>query len=138
MIILVTGDREWKDAKLIFNTIRDLHLSLRCPRKGITKVIQGGCKGADKLAKTAADNLGIPGRTYPAKWKQFGKGAGPIRNQEMLDKEHPDLVLAFHDNIKASKGTADMIRRANKAGVMVHLISHGIHDSFHVEINFKF
>ena len=48
----------------------------------------------------------------PADWTKHGKAAGPIRNQKMLD-ECPDLVVAF----PGGKGTADMVRRAMKAGI---------------------
>lgn len=43
------------------------------------------------------------------------RAAGPIRDQEMLDKGKPDLVVAFLGN----RGTADMVRRAREAGVPV-------------------
>lgn len=63
----------------------------------------------------------------PAKWKQYGKAAGTIRNQQMLD-EHPDIevVYAFHDDLPKSKGTKDMCQRADKAGKIVFVVdSHG-------------
>jgi hypothetical protein len=41
----------------------------------------------------------------------------------MLDEGRPDEIVAFHDNIAASKGTADMIRRAQKAGIPYRLVS---------------
>ena len=52
---------------------------------------------------------------YPAPWKRFGPSAGGIRNQQMLDEGKPDLVVAF----PGGKGTADMVRRAENAGVKV-------------------
>lgn len=45
----------------------------------------------------------------------------------MLDT-HPDigLVLAFHDNIGQSAGTADMVKAARERGIPVNVIgSHG-------------
>jgi hypothetical protein len=50
--------------------------------------------------------------------------AGPIRNQQMLDEGHPDLVIAFHDNMSESRGTRDMVGRAIKGGFSVRLVSH--------------
>jgi len=61
--------------------------------------------------------------SFPADWKSYGKGAGPIRNQLMLDEGKPDLVLAFHNDISSSRGTADMIRRAKKHGISYEIIS---------------
>lgn len=59
---------------------------------------------------------------YPADWEKYGKVAGPIRNQQMLDEGKPDVVYAFTDDLSNSRGTADMCRRANKAGVPVYVI----------------
>lgn len=47
--------------------------------------------------------------------------AGPIRNEQMLQEGQPDKVLAFHENLAQSRGTADMVRRAAKAGVPVEI-----------------
>jgi len=40
----------------------------------------------------------------------------------MLDEGKPDLVLAFHTDIKNSKGTKNMIQQAEKRGIKVILI----------------
>lgn len=74
--------------------------------------ISGGAKGADEIPKFQAS---IPWAMFPADWKTHGKAAGPIRNQQMLDEGKPDLVVAF----PGGRGTADMVRRAKKAGVKV-------------------
>jgi hypothetical protein len=37
----------------------------------------------------------VPIDVYVAQWKKHGRAAGPIRNQRMLDKGKPDLVVAF-------------------------------------------
>lgn len=89
---------------------------------GASSVIAGGCQGADTLAVCAAQACGIPFREFPADWKRFGKAAGPIRNQRMLDEGKPDLVVAFHEDLKNSKGTQDMINRASENGIPVKLI----------------
>jgi hypothetical protein len=59
--------------------------------------------------------FGVPVSAHPADWFSHGKAAGPIRNQEMLAMEAPALVVAF----PGGRGTADMVRRARKAGVDV-------------------
>lgn len=67
--------------------------------------------------------LGLNTRRYPANWQRYGRAAGPVRNQQMLDEGKPDLILAFHQDIVNSKGTADMIRRANRAGVPTRILT---------------
>lgn len=81
----------------------------------ISDLAQGGASGADGYAEAWADLMGVPCKTYKAKWRLHGKGAGPIRNQQMLDEFKPDAVIAF----PGGKGTADMVRRAKASGVRV-------------------
>jgi hypothetical protein len=88
------------------------------------EIVHGNALGADSLCDYYARKLGYVVHRHRADWKKHGKAAGPIRNQEMLDK-HPDicLVLAFSWNLSESKGTADMVRRATKKGIPVKVIS---------------
>lgn len=87
-------------------------------------MVEGEANGADKMCRQYALKVGIVVHPYPANWKLYGPGAGPIRNQEMLDKEHPDLILAFHDDLTLPGGTVDMIEQARVAGIPVRVVSH--------------
>ncbi len=110
MRILVTGGRGFDDW-------RRLHLALSAHTYNVEDVtiIQGGATGADFLAKVWAKWIGLSVEEFPADWKQYGKAAGSIRNQQMLDEGKPDVVIAFPGGV----GTADMVRRAKKAGLEV-------------------
>ena len=112
--ILVCGDRYWKDEF----TIADTLLGIIGP--GDT-LIHGGAKGADTIAGNVVSRLGYSVTVFKAQWDKYGKGAGPVRNQQMID-QNPDLVIAFHSDLAESKGTADTVRRANKAGIKVWVI----------------
>ncbi len=48
-------------------------------------LVSGGARGADALAEKYAKDRNIRIRVFPAEWKKYGKGAGPIRNRQMLD-----------------------------------------------------
>ena len=87
-----------------------------CTKDGMV-VIQGGAAGADSLARSWAAHSGVVCLTFKANWKAHGKGAGPQRNQRMLDEGRPELVVAF----RGGRGTIDMVRRASKANVMLAL-----------------
>jgi hypothetical protein len=81
-----------------------------------TIVREGGALGGDRFGRERAVALGIDVDTMEADWKRHGRRAGPKRNQAMLDKEpRPIGVLAF----PGGSGTADMVRRAKKAGIPV-------------------
>ena len=109
MRVLVCGGRNFKDEAAVFQTLDQIG--------GVAHLIEGGAKGADTLARLWANrNLG-PDQltTFEAEWRVHGKAAGAIRNQRMLDEGKPDLVVAF----PGGRGTADMVRRAERAGVPV-------------------
>lgn len=122
MRVLCCGDRNWVDRDIIHQRLKSLIPAGKWVTvdKPIT-VVHGCCRGADILAAEEAFALGMDVEGHPAKWGLFGRAAGPKRNQEMLDTGI-DLVIAFHSNLKASKGTADMVRRAHNAGVKVMLV----------------
>lgn len=111
MKVLVCGGRKPlpNDYALILSELAKLDLTSE------DTVIQGGARGVDTLARAAALRIGCQVATYPAEWDVYGRAAGTIRNQKMLDSSEPDLVLAFPSH--GSVGTYDMMRRAKKAGV---------------------
>lgn len=118
MIVLICGDRNWDNKTVIVNALKDL------PKN--TVVLEGGCRGADLLAKDVATDLGLTVLEFPAQWDVHGKAAGPIRNSEMLSYvdmagNKVELVMAFHANISKSKGTADVVRKATAKGIKVSI-----------------
>lgn len=123
MRILVCGGRNFYDYTLVSKTLNALFpstddMSTWLPPPD-TVIIHGGAKGADSLADQWAVTKGVEIEEYKADWIKHGRAAGPIRNQLMLDKGKPDLVIAF----PGGAGTADMVRRAKKAGIPVKKIT---------------
>ena len=86
-----------------------------------TIIIEGECIGADKQSRIFAEKRGIQVLQFPADWKKYGKGAGPIRNTQMLIEGKPDIIVAFHNDIENSKGTKNMIIQSLKIGLSVYL-----------------
>lgn len=116
MRVLCCGDRRWVDYELIKRQL------VKLPKD--TVIIHGDCRGADRIAGFVAEQLQLEVVKFPANWSKFGRAAGPIRNQQMLEEGKPDVVYAFHDRLMLSKGTADMIRKAEKAGVPHTVFAH--------------
>ena len=109
--VLVCGGRQFTDHELL-----NWHLDwLWNVSRGIDTIIQGGCGGADALARVYAKARSIRLETYYPDWDRFGKSAGPIRNQRMIDQGKPDIVVAM----PGGRGTKDMVLRAKKAGIGV-------------------
>lgn len=97
---------------------------------GIAVIIEGGARGADRMAREFARMKKIKVETYEADWgdmsppcvarhrpdgSEYNALAGSRRNQRMLDEGKPDLVVAF----EGGRGTADMVAKARGAGVRV-------------------
>ncbi len=101
--VLVCGGRDYSDDKALFSFMDEFH-----KKHKIDLVIQGGARGADKLAKVWAKNNDVECRTFDADWRKYGHSAGPIRNKQMIDEGDPDLVIAF----SGDRGTANMIHQA--------------------------
>lgn len=110
--VVVTGDRNWDNQALVDSVLDDLVVEF-----GDITIIEGGARGADACAAAWAERTGATHRQYPANWGRYKNGAGPKRNQQMLDEEDVDLVVAFHPDLTQSRGTADMVRRVQKAGI---------------------
>ena len=119
--VLISGDRHW------VNRERMTCLFLLLPTNSV--IIHGCCRGADMMAESVALELNrkynskFTFQRFPADWTQ-GLKAGPLRNIEMVN-ENPHLVLAFHNDIKNSKGTKNLVSVAVKKKCVVILVSDG-------------
>lgn len=89
-------------------------------------LIHGGAKGVDTSAGAWASFMRVPVDKYPvlpSDWTKLGRAAGPIRNQKMLDKGKPSIVVAFRD--RPTSGTTGMLKLAEKAGVRTEIVEIG-------------
>ena len=115
--LLVTGSRDWADKNAIEIGLRTVWNSWDNDTDAV--LIVGRCPtGADKIAEDIWVSWGLTVEPYPADWKRYGRGAGPIRNKQMLNAD-PDVCLAFMN--QGSSGTANMAKLAQKAGLPVVL-----------------
>jgi hypothetical protein len=140
--ILVTGARDWMDKEAIID-------ALEAHGPGI--VVQGGnggvvalpsnreftwggkrysfkkhqrieC-GADYIAKVTAVALGWPVETHTPEWGKYGRKAGPLRNEKMVQSlhvENGDVCIAAPGT--SSVGTWDTINRCIKRGIQVYFV----------------
>jgi hypothetical protein len=113
MRVLVTGGRKYANQGRVYSALDAVHA-----KHGITLLIEGGATGADRLARGWAITRGIPfeiEEVTKEDWVRYGKRAGIMRNAVMLIKYSPEAVVAF----KGGTGTADMVAKAEAAGVPV-------------------
>ena len=112
MRILVCGGREFSGAHALEEFLDSFHRRARGP---VDRVIHGGARGADALARDWARKRGIDCIVCEANWARESRAAGPIRNKRMLDAGSPGLVVVF----QGGRGTANMIRQATERGFEV-------------------
>lgn len=110
MRVLVFGGRDYKNVSAVFHALTALHT-----KRGISLIIEGGAPGADRLGRQWAEQNGIPVQTFEAKWAEYGKAAGPIRNGKMLEEGKPEGAVCF----PGGRGTADMLAKCEAAGIKV-------------------
>lgn len=131
-LVLCTGSRRFRDDLV---AARAILARLDLLPAG-TEIVQGGCGGADRYVKAFCDgDLQIPCRTVEAKWRLHEgcrckdrspgstcKFAGIRRNLEMLDLG-PDMVIAFWNGEKSSKGTRHCIDEARRRGIPTEVLT---------------
>lgn len=71
-------------------------------------IVSGGASGVDRIAKEYAIEHDIQYVEFPANWDIYGRGAGPIRNKQIV--ENSDIVFAFPS--QSSKGTLNTMMLA--------------------------
>jgi hypothetical protein len=106
--VAIIGSRNFTDWERFQSSMSGLNLTP-------TVIISGGAKGADSLAEQWARLNGIATEVFLPDWKRYGRGAGMIRNQQIIDS--CDIVVAFWDG--SSPGTRNSIGLAKQKGIPV-------------------
>jgi hypothetical protein len=118
--VLVCGGREWTDKEAIRKILSQFPkdtVIIHGDQGKVDPKTKKVISGADKMAGEVAEELGLTVLKFPAQWAKFGKGAGMVRNRQMLNEGKPTEVIAFHSDITKSKGTKNMIALASAARV---------------------
>ena len=110
--VIIAGGREFSQKDLLHRFCDKV-----LQNKQEVEVVSGGAKGADYLGECYAKEKGFKLSVFPAKWAEYGKAAGAIRNLEMA--KYADALIAFWDG--RSKGTKDMIDKATRKGLKVRI-----------------
>ena len=107
VVAVFCGSREWTDRARIRRDLESL------PAGSV--VIEGGARGADRIAREEAHALGIHVATVMALWDFYDRPAGCWRNEAMV-RLQPDYVYAYP---LGGPGTAHMIEVAEAACIPV-------------------
>lgn len=114
MRVVVTGGRDYADRDRVARVLQAVHA-----KHGVTTVIQGGARGADRLCAEWAVANRVPVTTFEADWDgPAKKGAGFVRNVQMITEGRPDCCIAF----PGGRGTAHMLALMRKSGLPLWVI----------------
>lgn len=93
-----------------FSSYNDLDIAIKDLNFDLALIISGGARGADQLAESWANAKKIAFKAILPQWKKYGKGAGIVRNQLIV--EEADFCLIFWDG--ESLGTKSTIALCEK------------------------
>jgi hypothetical protein len=136
MRLLVTGSRDWDKPDVVWGALDIIARETAAIGDELT-VVHGACfprrRGPDgRFPLESADYLAdlwcrrehpcpVTPERHPANWKVHKRGAGQIRNREMVNLG-ADLALAFlRDD---SPGTTKCIEFAERAGITVQVLDY--------------
>ena len=111
MNVGIVGSRNFNNWKLMNSIVSDY-------TRIDPTIVTGDARGADALAVKLARYHDLVVIVHKAHWDLYGKKAGPIRNQKIVDDS--DVLIAFPS--KHGKGTQITIDMARKTGIPVHVI----------------
>jgi hypothetical protein len=106
--IAIVGSREGVPYQLVYELVEKLATKYN----GNLTIVSGGARGVDRHAENAARRFRVPTLIYNAEWEKYGKRAGFLRNEQIVDAS--DEVYAFWNG--ESRGTEHTINLARKAG----------------------
>jgi predicted Rossmann fold nucleotide-binding protein DprA/Smf involved in DNA uptake len=108
--VAIVGSRAFSDLESVRRFVQTLPVG--------TVIVSGGARGVDRCAATAARDHGLRVVEYLAQWDRWGRRAGFIRNQQIVQR--CDRLVAFWDG--SSSGTRHSIELARQLGrpVIVH------------------
>ena len=122
--ILVTTDKNWDNKVVIRSTLEEISQQIGC-------IILREGRGT-KCIRPVCYKFGIRNISYIADWAKFGYKAGVLRNEEMIEKGNPSLVIIFHNWIEYGTGIDHLIFLCKKTRIP-YLIYSEHNSSFLVE-----
>ena len=115
--IAVVGSRSITNTDYVFSVL-DFYLA-RLLEENEVVIVSGGAIGIDRLGAQWAELRKLKTEIFLPDYKQHGKSATFIRNQQIIDNS--DYLIAI---TTGSNGTADSIKRAVKKNIPIKIIKY--------------
>lgn len=125
--VIVAGSRTFSDYDTMKTIINKVMQYVLWDEEDTVTFVSGHADGADKLGERYAEEYGFHCDIFPAKWDQYGKNAGFIRNGEMADFATEDgykgVLIAFYGGNR-SGGTKNMIDHAHRHEMYTYVVDY--------------
>lgn len=116
MRLAIVGHRHYKNYNVFRKILTDFSKKYGLPNM----IVSGGARGVDALAEQYAREKQIPILIWHAKWRKYGRAAGPRRNEKIVGS--CDHVLAFlHPQSKGTKSTIEIAKGKDKPVTIIKL-----------------
>ena len=110
-VFAFSGSRDFSDMSLVVDVLLKLH-----ERDDDDPTVRvGDARGLDEMVRSSCLIAKIPCVVLEADWKRHGKGAGHLRNGQVLDGA--DMLIAFFGPNGATPGTTDCLNQAKDRGI---------------------
>lgn len=120
--IIIAGSRQFNDYHKMLTELDNLGIHLINLIDPI-EIVSGHAYGADTLGERFAKAYHYPLKIFHADWDNYGRAAGPIRNEQMAKyaaEADKGVLIAFP--LGESRGTRNMIKLAKQYGLEVYVI----------------
>ena len=115
----ICGSRSITSSEYVFSVL-DFYLA-RLLEENEVVIVSGSAIGIDSLGAQWAELRKLKTEIYLPDYKQYGKSATFIRNQQIIDNS--DYLIAI---TTGSNGTADSIKRAVKKNIPIKIVQYDI------------
>ena len=120
--VIIAGSRDFTNYDFLSNQVHLILNAYKATNDNLNiTIISGNARGVDQMGERFAKNNNLNLKMFPANWDKYGKSAGYLRNEEMLNyamNESYPILIVFWDGI--SKGTKHMIDIADKKQVPIY------------------
>jgi hypothetical protein len=138
MKIIIAGSRNFNNYKLLKNTCSKIINELKY-NNSKCEIISGNAFGADRLGELFAKENSYNLKIFPANWEKYGKSAGYVRNQQMIEyvKDNPEkgyLIVFWDEKSRGTKNTIDLARKYNIRTYIINFNGDIINDNIQSNI----
>lgn len=114
--VIIAGTRSFTDYALLERYCNTVLYNKQMTGEKII-ILSGHCRGVDVLGERYANSKGYQVELYPAEWERYGKRAGIIRNEIMVQRA--EALIAIWDG--QSHGTQNIIKLAERYGLKIRI-----------------